>query len=61
MELTQEQEQAVETLYVRNPDGAATYEDFRKRVGSMFLGQGAVSIVWCCMYVGIETDGHTHT
>jgi hypothetical protein len=62
MVLTREQRRAVHLLYTRNPDGSESYRAFRRRVLPMFLGYGAVALdPWCRMYVGIETDGHTHS
>lgn len=62
MILTRAQREAVAKLYKRNPDGAASYREFRKRVTGMLFSYGAVAIPnYSGMYVGIETDGYTHT
>lgn len=57
--ITKDQRQAVWKLFLRNPDGATSYREFRKRVAG---GYGPyIMIVWCNMVVGIEVDGHAHT
>jgi len=38
-----------------------TYRGFRKQVMPMFMGDGAVLIKWGNMWLGIETDGYTHS
>jgi hypothetical protein len=35
-----------------------TYQQFRKRAVTSF---GCVMIQWCGMWLGIETDGYTHS
>lgn len=55
---TPEQEEAIRLKYERNPDGAASYEEFRSRV---MPGLGYVILPWCHMFVGIEPDGYAHT
>ena len=57
---TKAQLRSILVKYERNPDGAESYREFRKRfyvdprMGCM-LGQ------WCGMTLGIEPDGHAHT
>jgi len=63
--LTKQQREAVKRLYDRSPDGAFSYLNFRRRfrlysIGSSGLGD-YIGGQWCGMFVGIETDGHTHT
>jgi hypothetical protein len=58
--LTKAQRHAVFKLYSRNVDGAHSYRQFRQRVFPGF-GGAYVMVQWCGMYVGIETDGHSHT
>ena len=36
----------------------ATYKEFRRSVSK---GWDCVMVYWCGMWVGIETDGYTHT
>jgi len=61
------QRKAMFRLWERNSDGSKDYDDFMERFfpgiacsaeqdrpGDYIGGQ------WCGMYVGIETDGHTH-
>jgi hypothetical protein len=38
-----------------------SYRNFRKTVQPLFGGNGCIMVAWCGMWVGIETDGHTHT
>lgn len=67
--LTPEQEQALERLYERSADGASTFEEFAERAQPMIgwvdwaspHGNGCIIVGWCGMFVGIETDGYTHT
>ena len=60
---TKAQRRAFFDLYKRNPDGFATYRAFRKAlIRPMFPGFGAFEAwPWCGMFVGVETDGYTHT
>ena len=60
MLLTRPQRKAVKRLYDRNADGAKSYRAFRARVGR-FIGLGCICVPWCGMYIGIETDGYTHS
>ena len=66
--MTQAQKKAIFHLWRQNRDGTKNLDEFiarfRPGVGSTaeqnkpgdYVGGG-----WCGMYVGIETDGHTHT
>ena len=38
---------------------ALTYRQFRRTVEPTF--DGAVMVPWCGMWLGIETDGYTHS
>lgn len=58
MILTKEQRKAVKRKYDRNPDGSVSYLQFRRRV---VPGYDCVMLKWCGMWLGIETDGHTHS
>ena len=51
---------AVKRQYDKNPDGAPSYRQFRKRVVSGF-NNDYIMIEWGGMYVGIEKDGYAHT
>jgi len=61
--MTTEQAEAVLKLFKRNSNGFATYEEFEKSlVKPMIAGGGAIAVdPWCGLYVGIETDGFTHS
>jgi hypothetical protein len=72
MKLTKQQREAVKRLYDRSPDGAVSYLNFRRRfrlysswqVSESFGSSGLGDYIggqWCGMFIGIETDGHTHT
>ena len=38
-----------------------TYRQFRRGVCPLFGGDGCIMIQWCGMWLGIETDGYTHS
>ena len=60
--LTKAQRKAIKRVYDRNPDGAASYREFRTRVKPGGFGSDTwVFIPWCKMYLGIELDGYTHS
>ena len=40
------------------PKGKGSYREFRK---SVMPGFGYIGIMWNGMYIGIETDGYTHS
>jgi hypothetical protein len=62
MAVTRLQRESLYRLYTRNNDGSNSYLSFRRRAtlcgvtNDMYLG-----IQWCGMFVGIETDGYSHT
>lgn len=64
MFLTRKQREAVFTKYLRNPDGAKSYGEFRRRV-QLGFGGDYILLPWCGMFVGIEgagpNDGYAHT
>ena len=60
MLLTKAQRKAVHRKYMQDPDGAKSYYEFRRRVIPGF-GEEYVALPWCRMYLGIETDGYTHS
>lgn len=59
VKLTRAQRQSLYRKFSQNPDGAETYREFRRRVHGSF--DDAVMLPWCGMWLGIETDGHTHS
>ena len=73
MKLTKEQRKALKAVYDRQPifrgeTGALishpwdsdrmTYRDFRKTVQQ---GYDCIMVPWCGMWLGIESDGYTHS
>ena len=67
-QITRSQREAVKRLYDRSPDGAVSYLAFRRRFRLCTVGVGTFGIfgdyiggAWCGMFIGIETDGHTHS
>ena len=60
MYLTKLQRKAVKDLFDRNPDGATSYRQFRKRA-HYGIPSDHIMIRWCYMWVGIQLDGYTHT
>lgn len=49
-------------LICRSDENAhpATYRQFRRTVQPYFGGD-CIMVPWCGMWLGIETDGHTHS
>ena len=58
MKLTKAQRKAIKQKFDINPDGAKSYREFRKRA---VPGWGCIMLPWCHMWLGIETDGYTHS
>jgi hypothetical protein len=56
--ITREQREALLRKYNQNSSGAKSYREFRGRVRSAL---GYIMIPWCGMWLGIETDGYTHS
>ncbi len=61
MKLTKAQQQAVLLKYHTDPNGAASYLAFRRRVEPMMYCGGTAVLPWCGMWLAIETDGYTHS
>ena len=55
--LTKEQQQAIKRVYLRG-DGSTPYLSFRR---SAKQGYDCVMLPWGGMWLGIETDGYTHS
>lgn len=55
---TRAQREAIARKFNQSPDGAQTYKEFRKRV---VQGFGYLMLPWCGMWLGIESDGYTHS
>ena len=60
MLLTRAQREAVYRKYQQNPDGTTNYRDFRRRIRP-FTSDSCIMLYWCGMWLGIETDGYTHS
>ena len=58
---TRAQREALLKLYRRSPSGHENYLSFRRSLMFGFTADEYVGVMWCGMYVGIETDGYTHT
>jgi len=58
MKLTKAQRKAIKRKYDQNPDDAKSYREFRRRVRP---SMGYIMLPWCGMWLGIETDGYTHS
>ena len=59
---TQAQLDAVRRKYDQSPDGADSFESFIARTtGPISFMDNVVSLPWCGMWLGIETDGYTHS
>ena len=59
--ITKAQRRAVKRVYDRDPDGSRSYREFRRRVIPTFYGDDVIMLHWCGMWLGIETDGYTHS
>ena len=51
---------AIRRKYDQSPDGADSFESFMARTTGPHY-DGLVALNWCGMWLGIETDGHTHS
>lgn len=58
MNITREQRKALYKVYCRDSNGSPTYRAFRRRV---VQGFDCLMIQWCGMWLGIESDGYTHS
>jgi len=56
--LTKAQQVAIYRKYQQSPDGSRSYLQFRRRVQH---GYDCLMLNWCGMWLGIETDGYTHS
>jgi len=52
------QHKALQRKYAQNADGAASFAEFKGRACMSF---GTLMLPWCGMWLGIETDGYTHS
>ena len=60
MKLTIEQVKTIYLKYQDSADGSKNFAEFLDRVKPAG-NDGLVAIIWCGMYLGIETDGYPHT
>ena len=58
--MTPEQMQAIQRKFQQSPDGAENFEEFLARASEP-LYDGVIALHWCGMWLGIETDGYTHS
>lgn len=58
MKLTKAQQAAIYRKYQQDSDGARSYLEFRRRV---VQGYDCLMLQWCGMWLGIESDGYTHS
>ena len=59
MRLTKPQRVALHRLWMRAPQNLS-YRAFRRTV-RLYCRDNCVIVPWCGMFIGIETDGHTHS
>ena len=57
MRITKEQQQAIHRKWLQDHNGM-TYREFRRTVQQ---GYDCLMVKWCGMWLGIETDGYTHS
>jgi len=57
--MTPAQTEAVEKLYMRNPDRSPSRQHFYNRF--QYCHGGFIGFQWCGMFLGIEKDGYTHS
>lgn len=56
------QRDGLKSLWKRSPDGSLSFPDFVARATEPTgILKPYVGIGWCGMFVGIETDGYTHS
>lgn len=59
--VTDEQIKALQRKYQQDPNGADSFEDFCSKVQGRLDRYGTLMLFWCNMWLGIETDGYTHS
>ena len=59
MQITKAQQRALKAVYDRHPL-KESYLSFRRRVAP-YPADSCIMIEWCGMWLGIETDGYTHS
>jgi len=58
MVLTKEQRQALKRIYNRGANPNESYLSFRRKV---IQGMDCLMVEWSGMWLGIESDGYTHS
>lgn len=62
LQITAEQLRSLRRKYEQGTDGAKSFEEFLTRVTSRGVGTDSyLFLPWCGMWLGIETDGYTHS
>ncbi len=63
MVITRAQREALKRLYGRQDKIGTypTYREFRRRFRLLGTSDGCIIGEWCRMWIGIETDGYTHS
>ena len=56
--ITKEQQRAILRIYRRGQNNGMTYLEFRRSVKQ---GYDCLMVFWCNMWLGIESDGYTHS
>jgi len=56
--ITVDQRHALLIKYMKNADGATSFEEFCKKASP---ARDYIALAWCSMYIGIEKDGYTHS
>ena len=59
MKITDAQKHAIKRIYDRNAQGMS-YLQFRRSVQKACY-DNSLMVKWCGMWLGIETDGYTHS
>lgn len=57
--ITRKQSEAIKRLYDRSHKVSESYLTFRRGFHQYFGGY--IGAQWCGMFIGIETDGYTHS
>jgi hypothetical protein len=61
-QITADQLRALRKKYEQKADGAASFEEFLIRTSPGAIGTDQYILLrWCGMWLGIETDGYTHS
>jgi hypothetical protein len=61
-EITADQLRALGRKYEQAADGASSFEEFLTRISPGGIGSDQyIFLHWCGMWLGIETDGYTHS